>query len=696
MNATYTTTFTKIASRWIIVVFCVLAIFSPVFSLPVAHAEGEGAPEVIGPGGYAATQGIGPNKAELKLNLAAWQKALYNLFTGFGGIFLWLGGFMLDYSIKLLVVDMGGSIESFGIGPAIDGIWAIIRDVFNLFFIFGLIFIGFKTILGIDDNAAKKTLGSLLIAALLINFSLYATKVVIDFSNIAAYEIYQLIQIDGSYSSAIFGDVEGIAGKFMSMTDLQSYTDTQADTLNNMIDSTGGDFKIIGFALIVMVFMLITAFVFLAGAFILISRFILLILLMMFSPVLFLGSIFPGFKKLSDEWKSKLLSNAFVAPAYLFMIYLSLFALEGMQFTESSFSQAFDGNAGESGLIAFFLYYLIIIGFVYASLVVAQKMGAAGADRTLSMGNSMGKSIRGRVQTAAGGSTFGLLGAGGRVLFGEHAQSVAEDEGLKDRASSSGMRGFAARRRLSLARKIGDASFDARNVAGVGKKLGIGEGAKGGYKTQRDAVVKTEKEYAKSLGEVDDDDTQVQILNKNVTETQKEIGDIKYQKATISDPVLKADFQEEIDKLEKTLITQKEAVKAEKSRRQIGTGNLTRGFQAAKTKFDNSKEELKELKTAFKASATEEETKKIAEAIRNKKSEIKEHKSSMNKHTDGYASVVENSGFVAKLLQGRYDGQNLEAGKSIRDEFEKKVKKTKDDERFEALGETIEKSSKKD
>jgi hypothetical protein len=177
-----------------------------------------------------------------------------------------------------------------------------------------------------------------------------------------------------------------------------------------LANSSGGTFKIIGFGFVVMVFMLITAFVFVAGAFLLLVRFIALILLMIFSPAMFLGWVFPGFAGYSKQWWGYFLRYALVAPAYLFMIYLSLTALNKMDFGDSSFGQASVSGSITTGLFGFFLYYLIVTGFVYASLVVAQKMGIVGATQAINISKGIERSVRGAALSyTVGGAAAGLL-----------------------------------------------------------------------------------------------------------------------------------------------------------------------------------------------------------------------------------------------------------------------------------------------
>jgi hypothetical protein len=71
--------------------------------------------------------------------------------------------------------------------------WTFARDLVNSTFIFAVLAIAFKQLLSlsdIDTSGTQKALKNLVIAALLINFSLFFTKVVVDASNMISRGLY--------------------------------------------------------------------------------------------------------------------------------------------------------------------------------------------------------------------------------------------------------------------------------------------------------------------------------------------------------------------------------------------------------------------------------------------------------------------------------------------------------------------------
>lgn len=624
---------------------------------------------------------------EVQFTTAAYY--VYMALVSVGGWINWIGGWLLDASLSWFVMDMAETTKSFGLVETINTVWALIRDLFNLLFIFGLILVGFKLILGIDDSGSKRTLGTIVIAALLINFSLYAAQVVVDLGNILSVEMAQQIRTPSTYKM-MGRDVARISDSFISLAKLDQISSSTLPFAANIQEGKVSDAgnnslpipqsKIdIGGALVVglsvAAMLIVVGFVFVAGAFLMFLRYFYLLFLMMFSPIMVLGWVLPQFKSQSSKWWSTLIKQAIIGPAYLMMIYIALLALKSFSSLQST------------SITTFIMMSLIVAGFSWASLIVAKHIGAMGAAGAMSLGQSWGRSAR----VFAGNATSGTLARGLRGTVGRKMYDYAESDAAKDKAANS----WWGRRQLNLAKRLGDSSFDARQVAGAGKKLGIGEGRKGGYKTVTDEIAKREKEYADGLGTVDDDDKRVSELQlevdateqameakkKDIRDRQDEITKLEEQKKGLTGKA-KNDKQAEIDikkaqinasrgdieKYKEDIDKQKEAVQREKYRRQIGTLPKTIAEQL-KTKRDFVKSKLAEYKTA-------PETDKAAkrEEIAKLKKELAEAEKEANKQAGGYATSVENAGSIKNLFTGRNASQNENAGKEIRNEYKKKVK----------------------
>jgi len=627
-----------------------------------------------GPDGAAATNNRndsgtdGPPGIGERLNFTGYRLDIFNVLSSLGALVAWLGGSLLDATIGVFTVGMYETSEYFQLDVTIQTMWGIIRDIFNLLFIFGLIFAGFKLILGKDDSGSKQMIGSIIVAALLINFSLYAAQLVVDFSNVVAYQINELIQ--PPETTVVLGgwSVPNISTSFTQLTNLDqlgNQSDEMADVAGLGVDTLGAAVVL---GLLFTVFYSVLGFVFAAGAFVLFSRFITLIFLMIFSPVMFLGFIFPNFRGYSSQWGTLLISQALVGPAFLFMLYLSLQALSGLASIPPS----------QFTIVNLTIYLLIVVAFLWGSLLVSKKMGALGASQTMSFGKNIGNRVRGGVTRFAGGATAGLTARGLRASFGKWSQDYAESDKAKDRAANS----WVGRRALNVTRKLGDSSFDARKVGGVGKKLGLGEGLKEGYATKTKNIVDREKKYAESLGSVGDDDKRVSNLQIDIEASEQmikakkeEIKNAQIQKKNADDDAERNRIQAEIDLKkseieddEENLQKRKEALQAEKYRRQLGT--------IPKTTADNlkAKRDLIKSKLVAYEQAEADDKGSLREEIANLKKELAEEEKKASKEAGGYATTVESYGRVRNWFISRNKDQNAEAGKEIRKAYKDKVK----------------------
>jgi hypothetical protein len=201
--------------------------------------------------------------------------------------------------------------------------WAIFRDIANIFFIFVMLFVSINIIIGSSSYGSKSLIAKVIVAAILINFSLFFTKAIVDVSNIMALQFYGKMRGDGG---GTIGDGRGlgngIAAAFMKGLKLETVYGKSgngdgtgvAESLNatNMIT--------VGFAGSALI--LTTAFVFFAGAILFIIRTGILIILMILSPLAFAAGAIPGASGYSSKWWSQLFNQALFAPIYLAIIYV--------------------------------------------------------------------------------------------------------------------------------------------------------------------------------------------------------------------------------------------------------------------------------------------------------------------------------------------------------------------------------------
>lgn len=446
-----------------------------------------------------------------------------------GGMFVTIGGLALDMALNQLVFGMGELMQG-GIGASVNTVWIIVRDGFNLLFIFGLIYIGLRLIWDSDDSGTKRALGNLIIAALLINFSLFIAKFVVDFSNIAAVQIYNLmaatLEVNGAGGNAVAdfwaANSGGIPAYVMHLVGMQT-----------VASSVEGGF---GLAVMIFIFLVFTGLVFLAGALMIVTRFVMLCFYMIFSPVMFLGMILPKLKSHQDKWWDNFLKQAFFAPAYLFCVYIALRTLAAAQAQLTGggqFGENMEGLAGrEAGFIydattgqgfGAILFLIVALGFMIAAVLVANRMSIHGAATSM----IMIKGARSRMQRMAGSATAGGAAALSRNTAGRLAYNQSQDKDFRAKMGSS----WSGRQVLKATDGIADSSFDVRRakVGGkaVGAQLDIGEGKKGGFKTTLKEKQADDENFAKQLGKVDDSDPLVQARIKEKAELDKRLKQVK-------------------------------------------------------------------------------------------------------------------------------------------------------------------------
>ncbi len=334
--------------------------------------------------------------------------------AGFGKIVGWAGS-ILDYAINDYVVGFGDRMSG-NIGVVVNDTWAIVRDLFNLTFIFGLVYIGFKMILRSDDSNTRRWLVNLIIAALLVNFSLFITKFVIDFSNIVAVEIINMgLEPDSGSTGAIF-DFNPATGVQISTSMQQAIGVITTMGPEGSQTSAGGAPKEVTMSIILgtLMIFLVAAFVYFSAGILLIIRAAVLVVLMILSPFLFIGMVLPMFQSTASKLWSTLFKRAFLAPIYIIFLFITLKISETV--FEGSFAGAFAAAEGadvvESASNSFGPF-ILVTALLIMSLTVAQKLGAEGAGAMINMGNQLRKGTQARIKRRGIGMARGAArGAG--------------------------------------------------------------------------------------------------------------------------------------------------------------------------------------------------------------------------------------------------------------------------------------------
>ncbi len=306
---------------------------------------------------------------------------------------------ILDYFVYYSISDEAYRNSFVGKG------WGVIRDIANIFFIIGLLFIAIKTILGINTTNNKKMLVGIVLFALLINFSLFTTQVIIDASNILARIFYhQVDPVDGN--GVKIGDGKdqrsvtvGLVRQF-DPVDMVGKPPMQGDeeTVDVSERQLLGKFLLmVILSIIMMVFMI---YIFLSVSFLFVARVASLWILMIFSPLAFashaISTKIKGFGW--DEWLPNVLKNAFMAPIFVFFLYIII-----------QFGDLFENSVTAKGSDDTFILSAlnVIIPFMLVFVLLKQAKTLA-----VEYSGEMGKTI------TAGAAAIGGLALGGAALGG--------------------------------------------------------------------------------------------------------------------------------------------------------------------------------------------------------------------------------------------------------------------------------------
>ncbi len=374
----------------------------------------------------------------------------------------------------------------------ITGAWGIVRDISNIFFILILLYVAIKTVLNMGGHETKSTIASVIIMAILINFSLFFTKIVIDSSNILALVFYN--KLDTKYENAqgseayrpevatIKGGAKDTSGALYAKFDVTRLvnedflTKLQKNKVNNYVDFNTDSLPVgitLGILLIAALIMSFSAYAFFTAGIFFLGRIIELWLLMIFAPFAFMSFAVPKLSHTEygwDNWSQKLISTAFMAPIFMFFLYLIFKLLENKTFFSS-----FLDTSKEAGWMAYLLGVLLPALIILGMLLKAKDLAKQGGGQFGEMAMGMAKVAMG----LAAGAGAGLAASGLQATLGKYGKKLANDTGLANRELNGGWldKKWAAGLRTA-GQRAATGSFDIRKGA-VGGVLKLASTATG-------------------------------------------------------------------------------------------------------------------------------------------------------------------------------------------------------------------------
>ncbi len=324
----------------------------------------------------------------LLLPLGASAGMIDKLAEFVGSIIYWtlFWPFVLIMQLEMVLLPIVAQYGDFVREEKVVETWKILRDLANMFFIVLLLIMSFGTILQLKGYGYKNLLSSILIMAILINFSRTIIGLAVDF-----------VQIIMLTFVAAWKDVA--AGSFQSALGLHNTLNLNA--LNR--DGNGVSWPSFISAVFLGGIMLIVAVV-LIGIFLLmlVLRIVTLWILTILSPLAFLAYAYPQTKKYYNEWEQELTKSLIVGPALAFFLWLT-FTITGngdvstkivnddaranLKKTEvrsggnnSTIEEGLGGGGPTKGTtVDSFLNYIVAIALLVSGLKFASQSGTAGA-----------------------------------------------------------------------------------------------------------------------------------------------------------------------------------------------------------------------------------------------------------------------------------------------------------------------------
>lgn len=296
-----------------------------------------------------------------------------------------IGAHVLNFGAKLFSASLVQS--RYCSHPFVTSGWPFIQGFANLGFIVALLFIAFATVVQLEAFNARKYLPRILVAALLLNFSLVIGCIIIDTSRILM-ALLVTIMGQGRLTSIGFDLLKNspLMEEVFKKSSLQNLTGMTLTT-----QGTGWDIltkTIIATALIWTV-----AATFFIGAVAMFVRYVFLLLLLVVSPVAFLFFALPGAEGYARQWWREFLKWVFYGPIFLFI--MVLLVAFGNAFSEFEIDGVFQGMVGIAMMVIMMLVAVrsarslggiggaAAVGFVTGAATRVGRGGIAGTAATV-------------------------------------------------------------------------------------------------------------------------------------------------------------------------------------------------------------------------------------------------------------------------------------------------------------------------
>ena len=311
--------------------------------------------------------------------------------ASFFGYLLIFSSTIFEVMLNTTVIGFGTTLTTYGILDGIRLVWSAFRDIANIVIIGMFVFVAISMILGNMTYGTKKFVAKILTVAVLINFSLLFTQLVVDTSHIAASQFYRGIRAAAVNNSPAFQEVEQSGGEQAFDTAWNKQGGVAGAFINNMgISGFGDTYKLVAkagtqeglavavfYSLTMIAILIATSAVFLYGAYLLTARAILLIVLLATAALAFASWIVPKYgegKYGWDGWLTTLIQTSVFAPLLMILLWASIVILSQVGKVRTGSMGSFLQNpTSDTSASSAIVVYLFTLGMLFLSFKIASS-----------------------------------------------------------------------------------------------------------------------------------------------------------------------------------------------------------------------------------------------------------------------------------------------------------------------------------
>lgn len=373
-----------------------------------------------------------------------------------------LGGWLINIAAALIQILIETNRTILDNAFVIKG-FSITLNLANLGFVLAIIIIAVATILRFERYGMKAMLRNLIIAAVLINFSLAIVGVFVDFTNsLGMYFIQQ-----GAGGTSQFSDALANALNVNKLTSNVPEASESAD-----IGAAFSAFVNIFVSLaVIAIFTTTLVITFFAVAAMIFIRAVYLGILVILMPLAWFAWVIPDLAGHWKKWWGSFIQWTLFFPIVSMFLYLAIIANVAIGTSVGTSvgvkTPGLEGGGAEKAVaaleakhllsgeyIAILIQIVLQVGFVFGGLIAANKMGIAGADTALKMADT---------------TKSWILGKAGRVAMAPAKVAGGVAGGVA--ATAAGAAGKAIARKLSgMLYKVPGAKGLANTLAGLGQR----------------------------------------------------------------------------------------------------------------------------------------------------------------------------------------------------------------------------------